>query len=406
MFGSQILEVAIGVIFVFILVSVICTAVREVIETFLKTRSAYLEQGIRELLHDNDDGGLTEALYNHPLIHSLFSGEYQRPQEKRPYAWLARGGDLPSYIPARNFALALMDIAVRGRTTDAVNAAGTTELTTESIRANLRKIGNPAVQRALLTALDEARGNLERTRLNVQDWFDSSMDRVAGHYKRASQKIILVIGLTTAVVLNVDAIRISQYLFRNDAARTVIAARAEAAVASGDTLLQRTDAREALNTLDDLHLPIGWANVRYTPARDLPSFARETPAWWGYWGVTLGAFVMALVGWAITGAAASLGAPFWFDLLNKVMVIRSTVKPHEKSPEEASEDRQIRGTDATVEVNTVGTGSRAGLMRDGAQQPEGAGPDFGDPEDLEGCGIHDDTATSDEDLPPAQGGVA
>lgn len=73
MFSSQILEVAIGVTFVFILVSVICTAVREVIETFLKTRSAYLEQGIRELLHDDDDG-LTEALYNHPLIYSLFSG--------------------------------------------------------------------------------------------------------------------------------------------------------------------------------------------------------------------------------------------------------------------------------------------------------------------------------------------
>jgi hypothetical protein len=35
-----------------------------------------------------------------------------------------------------------------------------------------------------------------------------------------------------------------------------------------------------------------------------------------------------------------LGAPFWFDLLNKFMVIRSTVKPHEKSPEEGSEDKQ------------------------------------------------------------------
>jgi len=38
--------------------------------------------------------------------------------------------------------------------------------------------------------------------------------------------------------------------------------------------------------------------------------------------------------------AATLGAPFWFDVLNKITVIRSTVKPHEKSPEEASEDRQ------------------------------------------------------------------
>jgi hypothetical protein len=402
MFGSQILEVAIGVIFVFILVSVICTAVREVLETFLKTRAAFLEEGIRDLLHDRDEGGLTEALYEHPLIHNLFTGEYQRPVAKRPYAWLSRGGDLPSYIPARNFALALMDIAVRGRTTDAVSASGASELTAESLRANIGRIGNPAVQRALLTALDEARGNLERTRLNVQDWFDSSMERVSGHYKRASQKIILVIGLGTAVVLNVDAIRISQYLFRNDAARTAIAARAEAAVASGDTLLQQTGARTALQTLDTLHLPIGWARVQYTPEIPRPTFDLRSQAWWRYSGLTLGAVVMALVGWAITGAAATLGAPFWFDVLNKVMVIRSTVKPREKSPEEASEDRQIGGKASDVDVNTVK--SRAGA--DGEPQPDGAAPELGDPEDLEGCGIHDDTATPDEELPPAQGGVA
>jgi hypothetical protein len=53
--------------------------------------------------------------------------------------------------------------------------------------------------------------------------------------------------------------------------------------------------------------------------------------------------ISSLPGWLLTALAISLGAPFWFDLLNKIMVIRSTVKPHEKSPEEASEDRQARG---------------------------------------------------------------
>jgi hypothetical protein len=51
--------------------------------------------------------------------------------------------------------------------------------------------------------------------------------------------------------------------------------------------------------------------------------------------------LIALVGWFITALAATLGAPFWFDVLNKVMVIRSTVKPKEKSPDEASEDRAV-----------------------------------------------------------------
>ena len=73
MFGSEILEVAIGLIFVFLHVSVMCSAIREGIESWLKTRAAYLERGIRELLHDvaAEPGGLARAFYAHPLIHSL-----------------------------------------------------------------------------------------------------------------------------------------------------------------------------------------------------------------------------------------------------------------------------------------------------------------------------------------------
>ena len=44
------------------------------------------------------------------------------------------------------------------------------------------------------------------------------------------------------------------------------------------------------------------------------------------------------LGWLLTALAVSMGAPFWFDLLNKFIVIRSTVKPKEKSPEEKSKD--------------------------------------------------------------------
>jgi len=43
-----------------------------------------------------------------------------------------------------------------------------------------------------------------------------------------------------------------------------------------------------------------------------------------------------VVGWFLTACAISLGAPLWFDLLNKISVVRSTVKPQEKSPEEPS----------------------------------------------------------------------
>jgi hypothetical protein len=44
------------------------------------------------------------------------------------------------------------------------------------------------------------------------------------------------------------------------------------------------------------------------------------------------------LGWLISALAISLGAPFWFDTLNRIMVIRSTIKPHEKSREQESKD--------------------------------------------------------------------
>src|SRR5216684_4308503 len=97
MLGSSIIDIAIGLIFVYLLLSLICSAANEVIERFSKKRAKDLEKGLNEMLREP---ALVESLYKHPLIYSLFPKPYK-----------AGAGNLPSYIPARNFALALMDIA-------------------------------------------------------------------------------------------------------------------------------------------------------------------------------------------------------------------------------------------------------------------------------------------------------
>jgi hypothetical protein len=111
MFGSQVLEVAIGLVLVYLLLSFICSSVREAIEAWQKTRAVDLEHGIRELLQDRDGRGLAKELYNHPLIYGLFKGEYD--PAKIVKGRMPNRSDLPSYIPARNFAAALMDIVAR-----------------------------------------------------------------------------------------------------------------------------------------------------------------------------------------------------------------------------------------------------------------------------------------------------
>lgn len=401
MFGSQILEVAIGVIFIFILTSIICSVVREGIEAWLKTRAAFLERGIRELLHDQAGTGLAKDFYQHPLIYSLFAAKYQPPKDTaaKPGAWTS-GHELPSYIPTKNFALALMDMAARGPQADAASSeAEAPRISLQSIRQNVGNLENPAVQRVVLAALDTAQGDLNRVQANLEAWYDSGMDRVSGWYKRSSQWVIFWIALFVAIALNINTITIADYLAHNDVARQALVAKAEAAVndpafrqavkASRDSANSRAyDARKELESLD---LPIGWDMGWGAPRQHYQPPAGST----AYWNNVFG----PVFGWLLTALAAMLGAPFWFDVLNKVMVIRSTVKPHEKSPEEASEDRQPPAPPG-------GGGGGAGTPPPTPPALPAAGlPATG--HDLDGCDVeaHPDDFTTDENLPAAAGGV-
>lgn len=344
----EILDVAIGVIFVYILVSIVCTAIREGIEAGMKTRAVYLEHGLQELLHEKTAEGTVKKIYDHPLIFGLFSGDYRKTKSLMNF-----GYNLPSYIPARSFAIALMDVAARGAATDAVSADPNGPVVSlESVRANVANLQNPPLQRVLLSAIDTAQGDLNRVQANIEAWFDSAMDRISGAYKRSTQWIILAIALTVTIVMNVDTIAIVNHLMRDEAARELVVE------------IARKNPDGTATQLKTLDLPIGWE----------PGFA--FPAWPG---------LTTIVGWLLTAFAATLGAPFWFDVLNKVMVIRSTVKPHEKSPEESSEDRQKKEQAPTVTQPVAAPLTTTPPRTAVSPPPTIAGTPRGADADLEGC---------------------
>lgn len=331
MFGSNTLEIAIGIILIFILVSTICAAIREGIEAKLKTRAAYLEQGIRQLLHDKDGSKLAKHLYQHPLINGLFNNNYKAGTKNDAPDLLAKGNDLPSYIPAKNFAQALMDIAVRGAETNADNTGDTSPvISLAQLRSRITNIGEPNVQRVLLNAIDLAQGDLDKAQANIENWFDSGMDRVSGWYKRSTQWIILWIGIGVSIILNINTITIINYLSENDLARMALVDQA-VTLSKDSTSLQKLNYDKAKAQLNSMKLPIGYP-------QGLASAQINASESFGVYNSILG----PLLGWLITALAATLGAPYWFDLLNRVMVIRSTVKPHEKSREEASQDNKGR----------------------------------------------------------------
>jgi hypothetical protein len=412
-FGSELLDVAIGVVFIFFILSLMLTSAREIIEGVLQTRAINLERGIRELLNDANGTGLAKLLYEHPLVSSLYRGDYPALKKRfftRNDKWLRAPfrSNLPAYIPTRNFATALLDLAGRG----AANAGVVdTPLTFESVRNALKaNVPDPKVRRAIGIALDQAQGDLEEARRNLEKWFDSGMDRVSGWYRKQTQTILILLGFLVAFGLNINTLTIASALYQNPALRSVAVTQAQAAVeaskrqsaAGGDEAALRqligcgaklapagtstpskagtagagaaekaaapassnasaasragppapasadgagsasgaspaaqptqaeADILCAEHKIKSLGLPMGWGDLR-------PAHPWEFKTWGGW----VGSFPWSSIwGWILTAFAVSLGAPFWFDLLNKMMVIRSTVKPHEKSPEEASEDRQ------------------------------------------------------------------
>jgi hypothetical protein len=375
MFGS-VLEVAIGVVFVFLLASIICSAIREGIEAFLKTRAAFLERGIRELLHDRAAEGLAKQVYTHPLVAGMYRDQYE-PSDHTKHRWpLARGRDLPAYIPSRNFALALLDIAARGPVDDTnrARAAQAPALSRAAVRSNLALMPVP-VQRVLLTAIDVADGDLNAARTTLEHWYDDAMDRVSSWYKRSTQMILFIIGLVFAVVANVDTIAITQYLSHDSAAREVIVARATAAVADS-AILARSYAQTKAD-LEALKLPIGW-EARVGPQPSWPSRA---------------------LGWFVTALAVTMGAPFWFDLLNKVTAIRSAVKPTEKPKPAPADDTVVvaSGDGRAAAVVTGGAATGGALLV--------AAPHVHSEEHVDACDITVTSETPDDQLPPAEGGV-
>ena len=324
MFNSGILDVAISLIFIYLLLSLVCTAINEAIEGYLKKRSATLEEGIRELLNDSDGTGLAKAVYNHPLIYSLFRGEYQPKVTKK---------NLPSYIPTKNFAAALTNIIL----TDC-NAP---DSSIASLKQAIANMPEGKAKGALAALVEDAGDNINKARKNIEDWYDSGMDRVSGWYKRHVQKITLAVAFLSAIIINVDTINIATRISYDATMReSLVAAATEyakagstgqsaslqtVALAPGDCTTMDTPECRVQRNLDQikkLGLPIGWQKD-----------ALPDP-------ITFSYIISKILGLALTAFAVSLGAPFWFDMLNKVMVIRSTVKPHEKSPEEPAVDRE------------------------------------------------------------------
>ena len=127
MLDSPMIDVAIGLVFFYVTLSLVCSSIQEIIASVLGLRSRNLRRGIRNLVGNE----YAQALYDHPLIKGL-----RKPKR------------LPSYVNPEIFGAALIEVVARDQ-----GGKHAFELTAAELRETIAKIDprNPA--RGLLLSL-------------------------------------------------------------------------------------------------------------------------------------------------------------------------------------------------------------------------------------------------------------
>jgi len=455
MYLAELVEVAIGLVVVYFLVSMASSQVLEWFSQVLQWRSRDLEaairgmvlnqsveprmfggviQGVRQLLKgktpEKPQEAIIRKLYDHPLIKPL-SGRTS-----------VLGKIIkPANIPSRAFALALFDTVMTAGTEasrihgvlaavrnqvgqlptldpevkkklDALieQAVTAVELNEQIVLDNLKgelvkfaeahpdlkplldgllhmdpKMADAALYQfkhallglsannldlkrtleSLISGAESGEGAIAAVRTNVETWFNTNMDQLTDLYKRRSKLWAGVIAFILAVILNVDTFVIATTLWREPTLRQAIVANAEklqppptpvvASTATSTISLTQTisstqpvsptvTVNDLKQQLEGLQLPIGgWQVGQLAVSREQCAIVPLTKNVWGIWwnGACkvlflkdrqpgLSGFLAKLAGWLITALAAAQGAPFWFDLLNKLLQLRGTGKKPEE----------------------------------------------------------------------------
>jgi hypothetical protein len=327
MTGSIALDVVIGMVFIYTLYSLLTTTVVELIASVTRLRAINLTRGITRMLDDSSGNTVFAHLFfKQPLIKYLGSGPLVRK---------------PSYLSAQNFAKGVIQVLKEeGKATNPPEQS-----TLRLIQATLYDNGTFADKETvqyMRSLLEDAQNDLERFKNSLEQWYDDTMERVSSWYKNWIQVITFIIGFLIAGLFNVDSIKITRTLSQDPKVREQSIAMATALSENKElanrVLKSDTAMSQFVTTLSDIY-------KQGAETKNVLSMEGYSPISSDFWN-------SSIMGWMITAIALSLGAPFWFDMLNKVVKLRSSVKIPSKS--EPNKDPNSAGTTSRATINPVG----------------------------------------------------
>lgn len=367
MFNNIALDVVIGLLFIFLLYSLLATIVQEIVATQLAFRAKVLEKAILRMLEDGKtttrfplldrikgfieiiittnrlkDKRFATAFYTHPLIKYLAEDNYHSK---------------PAYLHASNFSKIIIDL-LHGVDAD-INTADLSKIKDSIINRKLNLIVKPGMDDAnpanqaliqqtkkaviadppvinhetqlfLLSVLYESGNDIKKFRMKLEKWYDDTMERASEWYKRYTQMILFIIGFTIAAIFNVDTIAIATKLSRDPKLREQLVQNAGALLEKKQQMgaqLQALRDNGQTNTSAFSDAKTGYDSVT-SLINNAQKIINEDIAGTnslmglGWKGKKPG--FAAFMGWIITALAISLGSPFWFDLLSKMMNLRGS----------------------------------------------------------------------------------
>ena len=292
---SSILNLVIGLIFIYFLIALASSTIQELIAQYLDMRAENLEKWLKDTFREKQLG---EKFLNHRLIDGLTAQ-----------------GRRASYIPSKVFSGVLLDL---------VNQKDE-PYTLGSLQESIGKSDLPEdLKRRLLQSVAEAKNGLDDVRRDIEGWFNDCMDRISGTYKKRAQSFIVVISILVVSFLNVDTIQIIQYLYIHPEESEALANRISETIEEFDPQ-QRYPVADSLGNEAILDLKIKELNGIQASLN-----SSKVPIGWpeGDGKLSFGELVQKVLGLLFSVVAGIVGAPFWFQMLNKLVNLRgSGLKP-------------------------------------------------------------------------------
>lgn len=340
-----IIEVVISLALVYFVISTAISGVLEALNKWLNKRGKFLQHAIEKTLNDPQNKNWGDLLYNHPVVDGL----------KKDYK------SLPSYISSDLFSTGIIDVIVNeSKKTEVINSKpGEVEIIEklphdnifDNFKEGLKSLKHSDFKVLMNSLTNESSGFID-LKETIAKWFDDYMDRASGWFKWKMKKYTLYLSIVVTVFFNIDSIDIIKTIWHSDRTRLELVNKAtitiweqnnlknaesnfnsfaEGDTVQADTLSIQAHLKELTETLDTIpsflgyyELPFGWESKADFGNGNMKNIE--------YAGDILRSIsLMRILGWLLTILALSLGAPFWFNLMNTFVNMRNAGKKPDSS---------------------------------------------------------------------------